>query len=120
MNSTVHALLEERWTGDDLGMTTCRCRVPDWRALREALGLTQEEFAELLSLSRTGVQWIEAQQPHRCPSRQTVTLLQLWLSTPTLRRRLELAGYPHPYPEFADAAQTLLSQRSASSSRSSE
>lgn len=76
----------------------CRCRIPDWRRFRVALGLTQRDLAELLCISTRHVRRLET-IPHHCPSAASVMLLRAWLRHPEYRRRLEVADYAHPFPE---------------------
>lgn len=83
--------------------TACRCRVPDFRALRRALSvpgdaLTLARMAELLQLSERRY-WDLEQPPHRCPPAASLALLRGWLRTDHYRARLEAAGYGHPFPE---------------------
>ena len=77
-------------------MDTCRCGIPDWRALRRALMLTQVQMAEVLGMSRSGVRNLE-RPPHRCPRHATLRALELYLQTDHAQVLLARAEYPHPF-----------------------
>ena len=81
-----------------VAVQSCRCRVPEWRVLRQALGLTQEDMGRLLCLHRSAVIRLE-QGDHYCPREATIMLLRAALLHPEFRRRLAAAGYAHPWPE---------------------
>ena len=82
-------------------MASCRCGISDWRALRYALGVTQEDMGELLGISRRAVILIE-KVPHRCPRRGTVRNLRIALQHPEAQRRLAEANYPNPFGDVPD------------------
>lgn len=86
------------WRGGVVTVERCRCRVGDWKALREALHLTQVQMAAHLGLTWRQVQRLE-QRPHRCPRAQTILFLRLLLRQPMMVERLRRAGYRHPWPE---------------------
>ncbi len=73
----------------------------DWRGLRLALGLTQQQMCELLCVDRKTLYRLEVGRL-AAPLRASRTLLRAWLRDPELRRRLEAAGFPHPFPEDLD------------------
>ena len=77
-------------------MAGCRCGISDWRALRYALGVTQEDMGELLGITRRAVHLIE-RVPHRCPRRGTVRALRIALQHPEAQRRLAEENYPNPF-----------------------
>ena len=76
--------------------TSCRCGVPDWRALRLALGLKQYELARLLRVSRRQVIRLEKAN-HVCPREPVVFLLRSWLQSPDLQARLTANGLSYPW-----------------------
>ncbi|TAK33527.1 MAG: XRE family transcriptional regulator [Chloroflexota bacterium] len=69
----------------------------DWKQLRKALGLTQEEMADLLHIRARQIYNLE--RGLCSPHKSTVIILRSWLSTPALRARLVESGYDHPFPE---------------------
>lgn len=82
----------------------CHCPVSSWRALRYALGLRQRDMAEMLGLALSSVADLErasgrAGRGHRCPRDIHVERLRDYLRLPELRKRLERAGHPHPFPD---------------------
>src|ERR1019366_9283728 len=78
---------------------TCRCSFRDWAGLRRALGLTQAQFAAILSLSRQRVYYLETTGPtHSCHTRQTLLILRYQLQDPAYIAALAAAHYPHPFP----------------------
>jgi hypothetical protein len=80
------------------GIVACRCPVPDWRALRTALGMTQAQFAELLRVNpRTVLRWEAPADEHRCPNPTTLLVLEVWLDHETLAARLRAAGVRNPF-----------------------
>lgn len=83
----------------------CRCPVASWRELRYALALRQSDMAEILGLTISSVAELErggrAGRSHRCPRDVYLERLRDYLRLPELRRRLEAAGHPHPWPEDA-------------------
>lgn len=83
-----------------MGGRACHCRIADWAALRHALGLTQPDFAALLSVSRATICSLERRdQPHHCPMRAVVTQLRIVLLHDECQARLKAAGIAYPYPE---------------------
>ena len=79
-------------------MPDCRCGVADWRGLREALRLTQEEMADRLHISVRQVARLE-HPPHRCPREATIWFLRHMLRHSPYRDRLQAAGFPNPFEE---------------------
>jgi predicted transcriptional regulator len=67
-----------------------------------ALGLTQQQMADLLFLSDSAISYLET-PPHKCPHLQTIMLIRYHLAKPEFARKLKSAGYPHPYPEDLDS-----------------
>lgn len=80
-----------------LDMTHKRQPDIDWRGLRNAMGLTQRELADLLCVSRQEIANIEGGR--RYPAASSLMLLRVWLTHPTYRERLAEADYPTPFPE---------------------
>jgi len=75
----------------------CTCSL-DWRALRMALGLTQERFARLLDMSETTVKsWENRGRNHHCPHVLVVRRLRRIMRRPQWRAKLEASGYAYPY-----------------------
>lgn len=70
----------------------CRCGVPDIRAIRKALGLTQKRMAEALCLSLSGYRYLERARPHTCPRLAVRAYLWDLLSFPEVQRILLGAG----------------------------
>jgi transcriptional regulator with XRE-family HTH domain len=79
-------------------MSQCACGVQNWREIRAALGLSQARMAAVLGMTELGV-WKIERRPHRCPRRQTVTLLRQYLFLALSRSLLTAAGIPHPFPD---------------------
>lgn len=77
----------------------CHCRIKSWPALRHALGLTQADFATLLSVHRDTIAKNERMDRHRCPMRAVVQNLRLVLLHEECQARLKAAGIAYPYPE---------------------
>lgn len=69
-----------------------------WRLLRKALGLSQANFAAILSISPRQIIKLEQAERPRCHD-ATLTMLRICLRDPELQSRLKTAGYPHPFPE---------------------
>jgi transcriptional regulator with XRE-family HTH domain len=78
----------------------------DWRALRTALGLTQEDFGRMLCISQEAVSLLETGVT-QSPSAASLKLLRMWLSMPHLYERLERANVPHPFPEDLTREESL-------------
>lgn len=72
--------------------------IRDWLGLREALGLTQREMADLICVSRRTVQVLET-DPRARPHRATMVILRARLADRRLAARLRSAAYPHPWPQ---------------------
>lgn len=80
-------------------MRSTDCRI-EWRAIRAALGLTQEELADLLHVRARTIYNLE--HGVCTPNASTVLILRCWLSTPALSTRLAESNYPHPFPDDLD------------------
>lgn len=85
-------VVRERWSSDHAAGAPV-----DWRGLRDALGLTQEEMGRLLCVSKQSVCAYEAGS--RRPTRAVLMLLRTWLQDPDLAGRLRRSAFPHPWPE---------------------
>lgn len=70
----------------------------EWRSLRRALGLSQHEMAQLLSMADGSYSRLERRTGGR--SREiTITVLRSQvLHEPELQARLRQANYPYPWP----------------------
>lgn len=78
-------------------MMSCRCGIPDWRALRQALGITQWEMARLAKVQLRAVQRWEQLHPHICPNEGSIEHLRRSLKLPRYRERLERAEFDYPF-----------------------
>ena len=72
--------------GEDPGVREMRVEVPDVRAIRTRMGLTQEQFAPLLGISVSGLQKWE--QKTRCPLGAAATLLRVMDQEPATVARV--------------------------------
>ena len=88
----------------------CRCRVPDWRSLRLALALTQEQMAPLLGMGRSGYLKLELTRPHYCPRPGTMQLFRSYMRAPARRAALAAAGYAWPYAEDGEVPHAVASR----------
>jgi len=78
-------------------MVAFHSRVDDWKALRRGLGLSQREFAALLTVHVCTIKRIEHDNRTRHP--RVEKLLRFWLHHPDLRTRLRENQVSHPWPE---------------------
>lgn len=74
---------------------TCRCLITDWRGLRLALGITQQQEADLLGVGVRTVKRVEG-EPHHCAGGAMTRLMLAFLQDEAYRRRLAAARYPLP------------------------
>lgn len=82
---------------DTRSVLTLDRRPIDWRGLRTAIGMTQKEFADLLTIGVNTVRRYEAGSSR--PRQSHITLLRVALSMPELMERRRAARFPHPFPE---------------------
>jgi transcriptional regulator with XRE-family HTH domain len=72
--------------------------VPNWRALRTALGMTQAQFAELLRVQRrTVLRWEAHGAEHMCAHPSTELLLESFLDSDELASKLDAVGFVNPF-----------------------
>ena len=74
---------------------TCRCLITDWRGLRQALGITQRQEAELLGVSVRTIKRVET-ETHHCAGGAMARLMLSFLQDP--ERQALLAAARHPLP----------------------
>lgn len=72
----------------------CRCGIADWRGLRLALDLSQQQLAAHLGISVRQVQLRERGQRHICARPSVLIALHALLAQPDVRQQLIIAGYP--------------------------
>jgi transcriptional regulator with XRE-family HTH domain len=78
----------------------CHCGVSDWAQLRHAIGLTQQEMADLLCISGRQVSRMETKKEHSCPRRSSLMLLKFWLDDPKLKAKVRKAGVHNPFDKW--------------------
>jgi transcriptional regulator with XRE-family HTH domain len=73
-------------------------QVTDWKGLRQALGLSQHEIAQLLSMADGSYCRLE-HRPSGHARESTIAILRAQvLHEPELQARLRQAQYPYPWP----------------------
>lgn len=86
-----------------------RNAIIDWLGLRLALGLTQERFASLLSVSQRFICGLE--QGEYQASRTTIAILRAQLhGSPELCARLHRNNFPDPFPTENDTLSVILAR----------
>lgn len=83
--------------GHNPRMVAFASRVDDWKAVRRGLGLSQREFAALLTVHVCTIKRIEHDNQSRHP--RVEKLLRFWLHHPDFIARLRENKVPHPWPE---------------------